>query len=151
MVVLFSAIESIHNYFNDIQSKITENTITIKEKKSQQVSRGEAPKDIFFALGHLLVITKELLQFSRLPRWLSDKESACQCRRHQRHRFDPGWEDPLEEEMATCFGILAGENPTDRGAWRATIHGITKSRTQLSTHIRILQSPHLFFLQEVRS
>ena len=65
--------------------------------------------------------------------------------------FDPGWEDPLEEEMATCSSVLAGENPTDRGAWRATIHGITKSRTQLSTHVRILQSPHLFFLQEVRS
>ena len=24
------------------------------------------------------------------------------------------------------------ENPMDRGAWRATIHGVTKSRTQLS-------------------
>ena len=29
------------------------------------------------------------------------------------------------------------ENPMDRGAWRATVHGVTKSRTQLkqlSTH-----------------
>ena len=25
------------------------------------------------------------------------------------------------------------ENPMDRGAWRATVHGVTKSRTQLST------------------
>ena len=24
------------------------------------------------------------------------------------------------------------ENPMDRGAWRATVHGVTKSRTQLS-------------------
>ena len=24
------------------------------------------------------------------------------------------------------------ENPTDRGAWRATVHGVAKSRTQLS-------------------
>ena len=24
------------------------------------------------------------------------------------------------------------ENPMDRGAWRATIHGVTKSQTQLS-------------------
>ena len=24
------------------------------------------------------------------------------------------------------------ENPTDRGAWGATVHGVTKSRTQLS-------------------
>ena len=25
------------------------------------------------------------------------------------------------------------ENSTDRGAWRTTVHGVTKSRTQLST------------------
>ena len=34
------------------------------------------------------------------------------------------------------------ENPMDRGAWRATVHGVTKSWTQLSnwacTHIRII-------------
>ena len=23
-----------------------------------------------------------------LPRWCNGKESACQCRRHKRHRFD---------------------------------------------------------------
>ena len=37
-----------------------------------------------------------------------------------------GWEDPLEEEMATHFSILAERKPMDRGAWWATIHGITK-------------------------
>ena len=26
---------------------------------------------------------------NRLPRWLSGKESVCQCRRHKRHEFDP--------------------------------------------------------------
>ena len=26
------------------------------------------------------------------------------------------------------------ENPMDRGAWWATVHGVTKSRTQLNTH-----------------
>ena len=26
------------------------------------------------------------------------------------------------------------ENPTDRGAWQATVHGVTKSQTWLSTH-----------------
>ena len=28
-------------------------------------------------------------QFTGLPKWLSDKQCACQCRRHWRHRFDP--------------------------------------------------------------
>ena len=39
-----------------------------------------------------------------------------------------GWEDPLEEEMATHSSTLALGNPTDRGAWWATVHGVTKSQ-----------------------
>ena len=43
-----------------------------------------------------------------------------------------GWEDPLEEGMATHCSIHAWRIPVNRGAWRATVHGVTKSRTQLS-------------------
>ena len=35
-----------------------------------------------------------------------------------------GWEDPLEEEMATHFSILVWKNPMDRGTWRATVHRV---------------------------
>ena len=41
-----------------------------------------------------------------------------------------GWEDPLEEGMATHSSILAWRIPMDRGAWRATVHKVTKSRPQ---------------------
>ena len=48
-----------------------------------------------------------------------------------------GQEDPLEEGMATYSSILAWRIPMDRGAWWATVHGITElhmtkrlSRTQ---------------------
>ena len=37
-----------------------------------------------------------------------------------------GWEDPLEEEMATHSSILAWKIPMDRGAWWAAAHGIAK-------------------------
>ena len=37
------------------------------------------------------------------------------------------WEDPLEEEMATHSSILAWEIPWAEGAWKATVHGVTKS------------------------
>ena len=40
-----------------------------------------------------------------------------------------GQEDLLEEEMATHSSILAWENPMDRGTWRATVLGVTKSQT----------------------
>ena len=43
-----------------------------------------------------------------------------------------GWEDPLEEGMATHSSILAWRIPMDREAWKATVHGVTKSQTQLS-------------------
>ena len=38
--------------------------------------------------------------------------------------------DYLKEEMATHSSTLA-QNPIDRGAWRATVHRVTKSWTQL--------------------
>ena len=43
-----------------------------------------------------------------------------------------GGEDLLEKEMATCSSILAWKNPMDRGAWWATVHGVTKGQTRLS-------------------
>ena len=42
------------------------------------------------------------------------------------------WEEPLEECMATHSSILAWRISIDRGAWRATVHGVTKSQTELS-------------------
>ena len=43
-----------------------------------------------------------------------------------------GWEDPLEEGIATHSSILAWRIPMDREAWWATIHRIAKSWTRLS-------------------
>ena len=33
------------------------------------------------------------------------------------------------------------ENPMDKGAWQATVHGVTKSRTQLSMQLMTLSVP----------
>ena len=40
-----------------------------------------------------------------------------------------GWEDPLEEGMATHSRILAWRIPVDRGVWQATVHEVAKSWT----------------------
>ena len=37
-----------------------------------------------------------------------------------------GQEDPMEKEMATHSSILDWKNPMDRGAWRATVHGVSR-------------------------
>ena len=43
-----------------------------------------------------------------------------------------GQEGPLEKGMATHSSILAWRIPMERGAWQATVHGVTKSQMQLS-------------------
>ena len=43
-----------------------------------------------------------------------------------------GQEDPLEKEMATQLQYSCLVNPTDGGAWWATVHGVAKSQTRLS-------------------
>ena len=44
-----------------------------------------------------------------------------------------GWKDSLEDRMAIHSSVLVWEIPMDRGAWWATVHGVAKSQTQLST------------------
>ena len=43
-----------------------------------------------------------------------------------------GWEDPLEEGMATHSIILAWRIPMDKGAWGVMYMGVTRSWTQPS-------------------
>ena len=47
-----------------------------------------------------------------------------------------GWEDPLEEEMATQSSVLAWKNPMDRGAWWAIVHRVTESAVTEHTHTK---------------
>ena len=43
-----------------------------------------------------------------------------------------GWEDPMEEGMATHSSVLAWRTAMDRGAWKAAVHGVAQSWTRLS-------------------
>ena len=49
-----------------------------------------------------------------------------------------GWEDPLEEGMATHSSILAWRIPMDRGAWWATDHGVTKCHNRATKHKHVV-------------
>ena len=63
-----------------------------------------------------------------LPRWLSGKESACQCRRR---RFHP-WVGKIPEGRKwQPDPVFVLGNPGDRGASWATVHQSAKSQTWL--------------------
>ena len=80
-----------------------------------------------------------LVTLIRLPRWLSGKESACQSRRHQ---YDPGLGRSPGVGNSNPLQYSCLENPMDRGAWWATLHGVAESDSMegLSTHMHTLIS-----------
>ena len=57
-------------------------------------------------------ILQETSLQSRLPRWLGDKESACQCRSHRRCRFH-SWvgKVPWRQKWQPTPVFLPGESP----------------------------------------
>ena len=75
--------------------------------------------------------SKYQIQLSKLnlPGGSDDKESVC-------NTGDPGSIPRLGrypgEGNGNSLQYSCLENPVDRGAWWAKVHGVTKSRTQLS-------------------
>ena len=63
--------------------------------------------------------------------------------RRRRGRQRMRWLDGITDSMDVPFQFSYLENPMDRGAWeQATVHGLTKSQTQLkqlSSHTQMLR------------
>ena len=60
---------------------------------------------------HGAIFIIQIMSFLGLPQWLSGKESACNAGATGDARLTPGFEDPLEEGMATHSSILAWRIP----------------------------------------
>ena len=67
---------------------------------------------------------KETRRDEGLPWWLSSKESTCNAGDAGDMGSIPGWEDPLEKEMATTSVFLPGKS-----YGRVAVHRIAKSQT----------------------
>ena len=77
-----------------------------------------------------------------LPRWLSGKEPACQYAGYM--GSVPGLRRSPGGGNGNSFQYSCLENPTDRGAWQATVHRVAKNRMWLSepTHARSHTNPN---------
>ena len=65
------------------------------------------------------------------PGATSGQELACQCRRYKRLGFDP-WVRKIpwrRRRHGNPLQYSCLENPLHRGAWRATVSGVSQSRT----------------------
>ena len=78
---------------------------------------------------HCLFSPPRLKEELGLLWWLSGKEPTCRCRRWGFHPWVG--KIPLRRKWQPTLISLPGD-PMDRGAWWATAHWTTESRTQLS-------------------
>ena len=64
-----------------------------------------------------------------LPQWLSGKESTYNVGATGDVGSIPGWGRSPGGGHHNLLQHYCLENPMDRGAWQATVHRVTKSRT----------------------
>ena len=82
---------------------------------------------LFHVIGYFSIyIVIFLLLILGFPGGASGKEPACQCWRHKRLGFNP-WVKKIPEGGLSNLQYSCLENPTDRGAWWATVHRVAQS------------------------
>ena len=65
-----------------------------------------------------------------LPQWLNSKESTCNAGASGDAGSIPGLGRSPGEGIGYPLQYSCLENAMDRGAWWATVHGVSKSQTQ---------------------
>ena len=54
---------------------------------------------------------------------------------HETQTKSLGWEDPLEKEIGNLLQYSCLENPMDREAWWASVHGVSRVAHDLATKL----------------
>ena len=71
---------------------------------------------------------------SKISQCLSGKEFTCNAGDSGDIGLIPGLGKSTGEGNCNSLQYSCLENPMDRGAWQATVYGVVKSQTLLSTH-----------------
>ena len=102
----------------------------IEQTEDLQVFYYSKYKDFAIKLQKLSIssFTNILFCVSVFPWWLSGKESFCNA---GDSGLIPGTGRSPGEGNGNPLQYSCLENPMDRGAWWATVHGVAKSRTRL--------------------
>ena len=75
-----------------------------------------------------------LRELKGFPGGLVGKESACNA---GDLGLIPGWERSSGKGNGNPLQYSCLENPMDRGAWKATVHGVTRSWIRLSGSLKV--------------
>ena len=89
-----------------------------------------------------------VIKMLRLPKWHSGKESTGQRRTQVQFL---AWEDPTGEGNGPPLQHYCLENSMDRGAWWATVHGVSKSQMKLSMHKCTIKMLISMMVQQVKN
>ena len=91
-------------------------------------------------------VTHTQIQASRMALWLKKKKKKTACNFGDLGLI-PGLERSAGEGHGNPLLYSCLENPMDRGAWQAAVHGVTWSRTRLKRlSNRSTQTGHLIAL-----
>ena len=91
---------------------------------------------MFFSLSPELMITQQTTQFKLCTKGYMDFPGGSEGKASVCNAGDPGLIPGLGRSSGERDGhplqYSCLENPMDRGTWRATVHGVTKSRTRMN-------------------
>ena len=93
-------------------------------------------------------LTSTLFKSQELPRWLSGKESACQCRRCKTLRFDP-WvrKTPWRRKLQATPVFLPGKSHRQKEPGGLQSTGLQRvGHNRVAEHAHIYLSIYLFII-----
>ena len=96
------------------------------------------PPEMGESQDHGIKDLRRPLALAGLPRW-------CYAGDIRHLGSIPGWERSPGGGNSNPLQYSSLENPMDRGAWWATVHGVTKNQTQLSDYV-CMRAPYKAFL-----